>query len=143
MAGKGNTRPTKYFKHNHIAWYGAIGVGITLLFISWFAPNSSIAYLLKPLGYLTRIIGVEWSTAAGFLILLTVVIHVAESAYAVVLSRRNNLDLQSTLKWAFFTFLFGFGSLSVLKRYDAKQSKSNKSSNEGSKIQQKPKARKR
>ncbi|XP_033760292.1 transmembrane protein 254-like [Pecten maximus] len=105
-----------YFRTASPFWTGLIGFGLVLLTMATFAPDK-IPWYLGKVGGLGRYMGTEKPELTWYLFLATIVIHVAEAAYAYMLCCRFDLTSSATKKWTFQTLLFGVASLSLLRKY--------------------------
>ena len=111
----------RFFRPAHPLWYIACDGGLLHLAILSFWPHLVPYDYLGVYGQCTKHLAFQWHNALVGIFSLAVLAHAVETMLARRLCHELDLDLDDTHRWIVQTFLLGYPSLGILRRYAARK----------------------
>ncbi|XP_062521924.1 uncharacterized protein LOC134196722 [Corticium candelabrum] len=107
-----------YFEVPHIGWWLLIFGGLLLNWLVGYKSDVIPYDYILVVGPGLKYLGDNHSQLLQRIFIVALIIHVFEGAYGYTLAKRKKLSSTSILKWSLQSFVLGFPSLMVLRRYD-------------------------
>ena len=111
----------RFFRPANPLWYMACDGGLLQLAILSFWPHLVPYDYLSFFGQWTKYLAFQWHYLLVGIFWLAVLVHAVETMVARRLCHELGLDRDHTRRWIVQTFLLGYPSLGILRRYAAKK----------------------